>query len=124
MPVQRDTMKAIVLLVDHRPAGLPLPLPLLLLEPDLVLQVALLVPQRGRPLEVLVADRVLLLQVHLLQLRLELGHLGRRHLGGEPRPGARLVDHVDRLVRQEPVGDVALRELRRRLSVASGMLTR
>ncbi len=58
-----------LLLVDHRAAGLPLPLPLLLLEPDLVLQVPLLVPQRGGPLEVLVADGVFLLQVHLLQRR-------------------------------------------------------
>ena len=36
-------------------------LPLLLLEPDLVLQLALLVAQRGGALEVLVADRVFLL---------------------------------------------------------------
>ena len=101
MPVQRETMK-------------PVPLPLLVLEPDLVLQVALLVPQRGRPLEVLVPDRVFLLQVDLLQRRLELGHLGRRDLGREPGAGARFVDHVDRLVGQEPVGDVSLGQLGRR----------
>ena len=68
----------------------------------------------GGPLEVLVADGVLLLQVDLLQRGLELRHLGRRHLRRQPRAGARLVDHVDRLVRQEPVGDVALGQLRRR----------
>ena len=102
------------LLVDGGPAGLPLPLPLLLLEPDLVLQLALLVAERRRALEVLVADRLLLEHVHLVELLLELGHLGRRHVGREPRPRAGLVDHVDRLVRQEPVGDVALRQLGRR----------
>ena len=89
-------------------------LPLLLLAPDLALQLALLVAQRRGALEVLVADRLFLLGVHLLELRLELGHLGRRHLRRQPRARARLVDHVDRLVRQEPVGDVALRQLRRR----------
>ena len=47
--------------------------------------------------------------------RLEVGHLRRRHLRRQPRARARLVDHVDRLVRQEAVRDVALRQLRRRL---------
>ena len=55
------------LLVDHRAAGLPVALPLLLLEPDLVLEIALLVAERRGPLEVLVADGVFLLEVDLLQ---------------------------------------------------------
>src|SRR3712207_7388913 len=37
-----------------------------------------------------------------------------RSLRGEPRARPSLVDHVDRLVGEEAVGDVALRELRRR----------
>ena len=52
--------------------------------------------------------------VHLLQRGLELRHFGRRNLRRQPRPGAGLIDHVDRLVRQEPIGDVALGQLRRR----------
>src|ERR1041384_6344212 len=102
------------LLVDHRPLGLPLLLPLLLAEPDPVLQVALAVPERRRPLEVLVADRRFLLLIHLLQVRLERADLGRGRLRREPGPRPGLVDHVDRLVGQEPVGDVAVGELRRR----------
>ena len=52
--------------------------------------------------------------VDLLQRGLELRDLRRRHLRRQPRARAGLVDHVDRLVGQEPVGDVALRQLRRR----------
>src|SRR6202008_351950 len=96
-----------------RPAGLTVLLPFFVLEPDLVLEITLLVAQRSRALEVLVADRVFLLQVDLFQRGLELGHFGRRNLGSQTRPRAGLVDDVDRLVREEPVGDVALRELRR-----------
>ncbi len=101
------------LLVDHRPLGLPLPLPLLVLEPDLILQIALLVAEGSGALEVLIPDRVFLLDVHLFQGRLQLGHLGGWNLRREPRPGPGLVDHVDRLIRQEPVGDVPLRQLGR-----------
>src|SRR3990170_4892468 len=55
------------------------------------------------------------LSVYVLELILERRDLGRRHLRREPRPRPGLVDHVDRLVREEAVGDVALRELRRRV---------
>ena len=102
-----------LLLAHHRPPRLPLPLPRLLPRQDRALQLALLVPERRRALEVLVAHRGFLLLVDRLQLGLELGHLRRRHLRADPRPGTRLVDHVDRLVGQEPVGDVALRQPRR-----------
>ncbi len=89
-----------------------LPLGLLLL--DVVLDLALLVAERRGAFEVLIADGGLLLAVHFLELPLELRHFRRRRLCGEPCARARFVDHVDRLVRQEAVGDVALRQLRRR----------
>ncbi len=114
MPVQRLTMNAISSSPSTGADGLPALLPLLLLLPDLALQFALAVAQRGRALEVLVAHRGFLLGVHALELRLELGDLGRRSLRRQPCARARLVDHVDRLVRQEAVGDVALGELRPR----------
>ena len=102
-----------LLLAEDRAVRLAPLLPLLLLLPDLALDLPLLVTERGGLLEVLVAHGGFLVAVHLLQLRLERGHLRRRRLRGEPRPRTRFVDHVDRLVGQEPVGDVALRLLRR-----------
>ncbi len=85
--------------------------PLLLLAADLALNLPLLVAKRCGALEVLVAHGRLLLRADLLEIQLERRHLGRRGLRGEARPRTRLVDHVDRLVRQEPVGDVALGKL-------------
>jgi hypothetical protein len=104
-----------LLLLDGRAVLLPFLLPLLLPLADLALQLALLVAQRCRTLEVLVADGLFLVPVDCLELLLEVGDLRRWHLRGEPGPRGRLVDHVDRLVRQEPVGDVALRQLGRRV---------
>src|SRR5439155_11510189 len=92
---------------------LALLLPRFLLAANLRLELALLVAQRGRLLEVLVADGVLFVAVDVLELRLERRDFGRWHLRGEPRPRPRFVDHIDRLVGQEAVGDVALRQLRR-----------
>ena len=48
-------------------------------------------------------------------LLVELAQLRRDGASGEARPRPRLVDHVDRLVRQVAVGDVALGEPHRRL---------
>ena len=78
-----------LLLAEDRAVRLAPLLPLLLLLPDLALDLALLVAQRGRLLEVLVADRGFLVAVHLLELRLERGHLRRRRLRGESRPAHR-----------------------------------
>ena len=74
----------------------------------------LAVAQRGRLLEVLGVDGRLLLPPHVGDLLVELAQVGRRGHPADPHPGARLVDQVDRLVRQEPVADVAVRQLRRR----------
>ena len=100
-------------------------LPLFLLLADVALQLALVVAQRRGALEVLVANRRFLLVVHLLELALERRDFRRRRLRGEPRPRTGFVDHVDRLVGQEAVGDVALRQLRRRNAASSsGIVTR
>ena len=62
MPVQRVTMKATSSSSMIGPVRLALLLPLFLLAPDLGLQLALLIAQLGRALEVLVPDRVFLLR--------------------------------------------------------------
>ena len=75
-------------------------------------QLLLLVAQRGGLLEVLGVDRRLLLPPHLRDLLVELAQVRRRGHPADPHPGPGLVDQVDRLVRQEPVADVAVRQLR------------
>src|SRR5690606_16330819 len=97
-------------LPDHRPMVSPLLLPLLLLAPDLGLEFTLLVPELGGALEVLVPDRFVLARAQGLELLLQLRDLRRRDLAREPGPRAGLVDHIDRLVREEAVRDVALGE--------------
>ena len=54
----------------------------------------------------LLQRRALDLELH--DLSLELVDLGRHRVEFHPQPRRRLVDEVDRLVRQEPVGDVAV----------------
>src|SRR5205823_4388446 len=97
--------------VDRGPARLPLALPLFLLAADFGLQLPLRIAQRGRSLEVLIADRGFFVAAQVLELFLQLGDLRRRHLRRQPRPRARFVDHVDRFIGQEAIGDVALRQL-------------
>src|SRR5437764_561286 len=87
-------------------------LPLFLLAPDVALQLALTVAQRRRALEVLIANRLLLVHVDGIQLTLELGDGGRRRLCRQARSRAGFVNHVDRFIGQEAVGDIALRHLR------------
>src|SRR3954464_9625856 len=78
-------------------------------------QPALLVAQLRRLLELLLLDRGLLVAPRRLDLLFELPVHGRggHRLDAHARGG--LVDEVDRLVGQEPVGDVAVRQLRRGL---------
>ena len=66
------------------------------------------VAQAGRLLEVLGVDRGFLLPAGLGDLLVELTQVWRRGHPADPHPGAGLVDQVDRLVRQEPVVDVAV----------------
>ena len=70
-----------------------------------------LVAQGAGPLVVLVGDRLVLVALQRLDPALELTGVGVRGLRAQPLAGARLVDEVDGLVGQEPVGDVALGEL-------------
>src|SRR5215211_1937316 len=104
-----------LLLADRRPlaalAGLPRVLELALL----VRQAPLLVAEVGGLLELLRLDRGLLVAARRLDLLLELPVHGRggHRLDAHARGG--LVDEVDRLVRQEAVGDVAVGQLGRRL---------
>src|SRR4051812_29254819 len=81
---------------------------------DFAEQLPLLVAQVRGPLEVLRIDRRLLVPTHVRDLLVELTQLRRRGHPTDPHPGAGLVDQVDRLVRQEPVGDVAVGQRGRR----------
>ena len=72
-----------------------------------------LVPQRPRPVVVLRRDGLVLLPVQLVKALLELAPVLGRPLGPQPDPGAGLVDEVDRLVGQEPVGNVPVGQFAR-----------
>ena len=64
-------------------------------------------------LEVLRVDRGLLLPADVGDLLVELAQVRRRGHAADAHARAGLVDQVDRLVRQEPVGDVAVGQRRR-----------
>ena len=89
---------------DVHVAGLPLLLALRLLLQQGLLAVA----QRRGLLEVLRVDRRLLLAAHVGDPLVELAQVRRRGHPADAHPRAGLVDEVDRLVRQEPVADVAV----------------
>ena len=95
---------------DVHVAGLPLLLPGTLLRHQLLLVVA----QRAGLLEVLGVDGRLLLPAHLGDLLVVLAQVRRCGHPADPHPRARLVDQVDRLIRQEPVADIAVRQPRGR----------
>ena len=111
-PVRQDLGDLLVVdLRDHVQIARPPPLLPLRLGRQ---QPLLGVPQVRGPLEVLRVDRRLLVPTHRRDLLVELAQLRRRRHPPDPHPGAGLVDQVDRLVRQEPVGDVAVRQRGRR----------
>ena len=87
-------------------------LPLRLAAGALFLQLTLLVAERCRALEVLAVDGGLLAQTHLGDLLVDLADVGRRRHATDAHAAAGLVDQVDGLVRQEPVADVAVRQVR------------
>src|SRR6516164_1432276 len=89
-------------------AGLPLLLPGVLLADQLILGLA----QRGGLLEVLGVDGRLLLPPHAGDLLIELAQVRRCRHAADPHPRPGLIDQVDRLVRQEPVADIAIRQPR------------
>ena len=108
MPVARDDDLGDVGRGDlghrGRPAG-----QLVELLPDL----ADLVPQLGGVLVLLAGDGLVLVALQFLGPALQFAHLPAG--GGDPQPDPRagLVDEVDRLVRQEAVGHVAVGQLGR-----------
>jgi Protein of unknown function (DUF3170). len=73
----------------------------------------LLVPELRRPLVLLGVDRLPLVGPQLADPLVDLLDLRREVLALEAHAAAGLVDEVDGLVREEPVGDVAVGEVRR-----------
>ena len=72
---------------------------------------ALLIAELRSPLELLGTDRVLLLAAHLVDAGVDLSQLFREVLALEPHTAACLVDEIDRLVRQEAICDVPIRQV-------------
>src|SRR5438128_585097 len=87
------------------------PIRLRLLE--LVLLDPLGLAQGGGELVLLRLHRRFLLGPHAIELLLGLLHLGRERPVAEADAAGGLVHEIDRLVREESVGDVPRRELRR-----------
>ncbi len=96
-------------LVDHGGHVEVARLPGLLLVGALLGEATLDVAKRCGLLEVLRVDRRLLVATHVRDLVVEVTQLRRRRHPADAQARARLVDQVDRLVRQEAVGDVAVR---------------
>ena len=107
-----DRLRALAL------ALVPLPLHLLVATA----QKLFLLPERGGLLELLCLEVHVLLTDDTLDFLADLLDLGRRRQGHEPRSRGRLVDHVDGLVGQLAVRDVAVRELHRRVDGLVGDL--
>ena len=96
---------------DHRALAGLAGFPLLFEFTLLVGHLALLVAHAGGLLEVLILDRGLFVAAHLLDLFFELAVDGRRRHRLDAHAAGGLVDQVDRLVRQEAVGDVAVGQI-------------
>ena len=113
MPVQRDTMYSMSSSLDGLGALalalVPLALHLLVAPAE---QLLLLAKRRGL-LELLGLEVHVLLAHHPLDFLAQLLDLGRRGQGHEPGAGGGLVDDVDGLVGELPVGDVAVGQLDR-----------
>ena len=86
-------------------------LPGLFLRLALLGQLRLLVAQRRGLLEVLIVDGRLLVAAHLGDLLVQLAQLRRRGHAADAQARAGLVDQVDRLVGEETIRDVAVRQL-------------
>ena len=84
-------------------------------------QIPLLVTQLGGTLELLTLDGLLLLGAHVDETGLDVVDLGSGRRALDAHAAARLVDEVDRLVGQVPVGDVAVCEIGRRDECAVGV---
>ena len=80
---------------------------------DLLPDLGDLVAQLGGPLVLLAGHRLVLVPLQFLGPALQVAHVPAGRLGAQPDPGPGLVDEVDRLVRQEAVGDVPVGQLDR-----------
>ena len=119
-PAERDTRplgndRHDVLVTDFDDGLLGLGAPVLEGLVEGLLDVLLLVAERGCLLEVLLADRADLLAVHLFDVRFELLDFRRPGHRADAGAGTGLVEHVDRLVGQITAGEVARSELDRGL---------
>src|SRR5947209_7152346 len=100
-----------ILLRDDWPALLLALLPLALRVFQQLPQPLFLFPELHGLLEVLKRDRHFLLARDLLQLLFHRPQIARQGIGLQLGPGPGLVDHVNGLVWEEPVGDVPIRQL-------------
>ncbi len=75
---------------------------------EFFLRLLLLVAHGGGAFEILLFDRLFLARLELLDLLLQMFHIGRAGHGFDARAGARFVHDVDGFVRQEPAGDIAI----------------
>ena len=80
---------------------------------ELLPDLADLVPQLGGVLVLLAGDGLVLVPLQFLGPPLQVAHVPAGGRDPQPDPRAGLVDQVDRLVRQEAVGDVAVGQLGR-----------
>ena len=109
-------------LLQHRPdvallhpAGALLGQPAAPLLLQLAAEAALRVPEHGRPLKVLSPDGLGHLPSGLDRPLLQLPQLGGQAAAGQPGPGGGLVHQVDGLVGQKALGQIAHRQVHRRL---------
>jgi hypothetical protein len=91
---------------------LSLLLPSILANPNPVLKLAFLIAKLCSAFEVLVADRSFFALPNFCNLRHQFMDVWRRDLRDDACACTRLVNHIDRFVREEPVGDVPIRKAR------------
>ena len=89
---------------------------------EFILGLLLLVAERRRLFEILRLDRGFLFHADLLDLALDFLHIRRTRHRVDAGPRAGFVHHVNRLVRQESAGDVAIGKFNRQLERFIGQL--
>ena len=106
----------------HQPLlGLHVALPVTLAPLQIRLQLAYLIAHRGRLLVVLAVDQIALLDGEALDLLVQAAECLGAHAVVDALARPRLVEQIDRLVRQAAVADVALRQVHGRLERLVGV---